>query len=501
MNPQPSYPTQHPPFNPQSQFPANQVSNGHSAPVNGVYGSQNGPQNSFPGHYQSGPGVGTGYQTQTNQPLNSNGNHNMPIPYSNSHGQQAVPGVQSPTQVPNYSAGFPTAPQALHQQPMKSANYASQYAPPPPGPPHAPIANSQYMESRDNGVTNDMRMQHQMPVPASGLPAQYAPSAHLPPQPHMPLQAPPHQMSPPQMQGQMAGGYYGGQQMQPQPQQRLDPDAMPSVVQVIQDDQEKYARSDNVIFATTIPATVPPLVTSIRPESVVHDGGSARPQHLTCSMYQVPTAEDILKATSIPLGIVIKPFDESEVDGNMTIPITGSEIIRCNRCRAYMSPYMRFVDGGRRFQCALCHHISDVSQTYYAHLDHMGQRLDRYERPELYLGSYEFKATSEFCRNSILNCRRPHIVFAFELTVNSLPIVRKVVAELPSIIREHLPVDPLRRGSPPPLVGFMTYNSKIQFYDVKGDGQAHVVCDVTQTFPPITSFLADPIEHADKIDR
>ena len=306
------------------------------------------------------------------------------------------------------------------------------------------------------------------------------------------------------MHGQVNQGFYGGQQVQHQPQQqpqRLDPDAMPSVVQVIQDDQEKFFRPDNVIFATTIPATVPPLVTSIKPESIVHDGGSARPQHLTCTMYQVPAAEDVLKATSIPLGIVVKPFDESEVDGNMTIPITGSEIIRCNRCRAYMSPYMRFVDGGRRFQCALCHHISEVSQTYYAHLDHMGQRLDRYERPELYLGSYEFKATAEFCRNSVLNCRRPHIVFAFELTANSMPVIRRIVTELPTIIREHLPVDALRRGSPPPLVGFMTYNSKIQFYDVRGDGRAHVVCDVTQTFPPITSFLADPIEHADKIDR
>lgn len=105
-----------------------------------------------------------------------------------------------------------------------------------------------------------------------------------------------------------------------------------------------------------------------------------------------------------------------------------------------MSPFMRFIDGGRRFQCALCRHISDVSQTYFAHLDHTGQRLDRYERPELFMGSYEFKATSEFCRNSILNCRRPHLVFAFELTVNSRPIIKKLSQELPAIIRGHLPV-------------------------------------------------------------
>lgn len=60
--------------------------------------------------------------------------------------------------------------------------------------------------------------------------------------------------------------------------------------------------------------------------------------------------------------------------------------------------------------------------------------------------------------------------------------------------------DIVRPGSYPPLVGFMTYNSKIQMYDVANLGQAHVICDVANTFPPITTFLVDPVEHADKID-
>ncbi len=28
--------------------------------------------------------------------------------------------------------------------------------------------------------------------------------------------------------------------------------------------------------------------------------------------------------------------------------------VRCNRCKAYMCPYMQFIDGGRRFQCCFC---------------------------------------------------------------------------------------------------------------------------------------------------
>lgn len=33
--------------------------------------------------------------------------------------------------------------------------------------------------------------------------------------------------------------------------------------------------------------------------------------------------------------------------------------IRCNRCKAYMCPYMLFMDGGRRFQCAFCSCVNE----------------------------------------------------------------------------------------------------------------------------------------------
>lgn len=38
---------------------------------------------------------------------------------------------------------------------------------------------------------------------------------------------------------------------------------------------------------------------------------------------------------------------------------------------------------------------------YFQHLDHTGQRVDKYERPELVLGTYEFLATKDYCRVTI----------------------------------------------------------------------------------------------------
>lgn len=39
-----------------------------------------------------------------------------------------------------------------------------------------------------------------------------------------------------------------------------------------------------------------------------------------------------------------------------------------------------------------------VPAEYFQHLDHTGQRVDKYERPELVLGTYEFVATKDYCR-------------------------------------------------------------------------------------------------------
>ena len=43
-----------------------------------------------------------------------------------------------------------------------------------------------------------------------------------------------------------------------------------------------------------------------------------------------------------------------------------------------------------------------VPQDYFCHLDHQGRRVDMYERPELCFGSYEFIATIDYCKVSLI---------------------------------------------------------------------------------------------------
>lgn len=93
--------------------------------------------------------------------------------------------------------------------------------------------------------------------------------------------------------------------------------------------------------------------------------------------------------------------------------------VRCVRCKAYMNPFMNFIDGGRRFQCVLCNALTEVNPDYFAHLDHTGRRADIGQRPELCLGSYELMATAEYCKNKELPLA-PALIFLLDVSLSSI---------------------------------------------------------------------------------
>lgn len=50
------------------------------------------------------------------------------------------------------------------------------------------------------------------------------------------------------------------------------------------------------------------------------------------------------------------------------------------------------------------------------------------------------------------------------------------------------------------MFGFLTYNSKIQVYDILNNGHCYVICDLSMPFAPLNTFLVDPLIHMDKIE-
>ncbi|XP_068875478.1 protein transport protein Sec24C isoform X1 [Aphelocoma coerulescens] len=270
---------------------------------------------------------------------------------------------------------------------------------------------------------------------------------------------------------------------QQKPRHRIDPDAIPSPIQVIEDDRNNRGSEP---FVTGVRGQVPPLVTT---NFLVKDQGNASPRYIRCTSYNIPCTSDMAKQSQVPLAAIIKPLATLPPEETLPYLVDHGESgpVRCNRCKAYMCPFMQFIEGGRRFQCCFCSCVTEVPPHYFQHLDHTGKRVDFYDRPELSLGSYEFLATVDYCKNNKFPSP-PAFIFMIDVSYNAVKsgLVRLICEELKSLL-DYLP----REGNMEESairVGFVTYNKVLHFYNVKSSlaqPQMMVVSDVADMFVPL----------------
>lgn len=269
----------------------------------------------------------------------------------------------------------------------------------------------------------------------------------------------------------------------PAPQRKLDPDAVPSPIQVIENDR---ATRGGQVYVTSTRGQVPPLVTT---DFVVQDQGNASPRYIRCTAYCFPSTSDMAKQAQVPLAAVIMPFATVPPSEAPLYLVNHGEAgpVRCNRCKAYMCPFMQFIEGGRRYQCGFCSCVNDVPPFYFQHLDHVGRRLDHYEKPELSLGSYEYVATQDYCRKN-KPPSPPAFIFMIDVSYSNIQsgLVKLICEELKTVL-DRLPRDEQEETSAV-RVGFVTYNKALHFFNVKSSlaqPQMMVVTDVSEVFVPL----------------
>ncbi|KAM4612154.1 protein transport protein Sec24D isoform 2-T3 [Polymixia lowei] len=445
----------------QAPPPAQQLTNQMSAMNLGNYA---------PGPMQSPP-----------PPTSSGAQQPFQMPALPGMGQpQMPPGPQSPQMSPQMSPPqSPPASMSMSGPPMAGSPMAG---PPMAGPPMAgsqmagpPMAGSQMagppmagMGTPFPGPSPPGAGGFQQPGPGQGYPQQ-----------------------PGQFGGQMAGpqpgfpgAFPGGAgQMSGPPQKKRDPDSVPSTTQVIEDDQ---AKRGGQVYTTNLRGQVPPLVTT---DFTVQDQGNASPRFVRCTTYSLPCTADLAKQCQVPLATIIKPFASVPKNETPLYVVNHGETgpIRCNRCKAYMCPYMQFIDGGRRYQCGFCTCVNEVPVFYFQHLDHMGRRVDFYEKPELSLGSYEFSATMDYCKNN-KPPNPPAYIFMIDVSYTNIKsgLVKLVCDELKTLL-DKLPREEGVESSAI-KVGFVTYNKILHFYNVKSalaQPQMMVVSDTAEMFVPL----------------
>ncbi|XP_034069072.1 LOW QUALITY PROTEIN: protein transport protein Sec24C [Gymnodraco acuticeps] len=481
-----------PPPSSQQTFPPSSYSGPMSPPSQAPAPPMSQPQQSFPPAqppFSSAPPPASHPAFNSGPPPPAQGSFPTGAPPPSSHAGSFPPQISMhPGQYPG-----PMPPQ---QQPPPSQPSPYNSGPPPP---------------RVQMPPTSMAQSNHLPPGPQGPPGPPGAMQQPPPQPGMQGGYPPQQNG---AFGQVRGpqpGYagpypgqpnYGAPAPAPAPapaaQKRLDPDAIPSPIQVIEDDRAKSTEP----FTTGVRGQAPPLVTT---NFQVKDQGNASPRFVRCTAYNMPCTADMAKQSQVPLAAVIKPLATLPPDETPPYLVDHGEggPIRCNRCKAYMCPYMQFIEGGRRFQCGFCSCLTEVPPHYFQHLDHTGKRVDCYDRPELSLGSYEFMATVDYCKNNKIP-QPPAFIFLIDVSYNAVKcgMVNIVCQELKTLLdylpRENPEMDSVVR------VGFVTYNKVLHFYNVKSSlaqPQMLVVSDVSDMFVPLLDgFLVNVNESRQVIE-
>jgi protein transport protein SEC24 len=153
-------------------------------------------------------------------------------------------------------------------------------------------------------------------------------------------------------------------------------------------------------------------------------------KYLRCTLNTIPTNHSLLKKSKLPFALIISPY-ASLHDSEDPVPVVHDQVIsRCRRCRAYINPFVSFLDHGHRWRCNMCNLTNDVPQAF--DWDAAQQKsVDRWQRPELNYAVTEFVAPQEYmvrppqplCYYILLDCTQG--------AVNSglLAVVSRVIKE------------------------------------------------------------------------
>lgn len=157
-------------------------------------------------------------------------------------------------------------------------------------------------------------------------------------------------------------------------------------------------------------------------------------------------------------------------------------IVRCKDCRAYVSPFIKFVENGMKWICNFCGDINPTENYFYSPLDSMQIRQDSEERVELRKGSFDFIASNEYMNRPPMP---PTFVFVMDVSKPAIEsgYLEICVSTIKSVIENQL-----LAGGERTRVLFITYDSSVHFYNLRStlkQPQMYVVSDVEQMYLPV----------------
>ncbi|KAG5280553.1 hypothetical protein AALO_G00061360 [Alosa alosa] len=269
----------------------------------------------------------------------------------------------------------------------------------------------------------------------------------------------------------------------------LDPQLLPSAVQVLQEDQVEWKGKT---FVSEPPSSLPPLSTT---DCIIEDKGNASPRFIRCTTYSFPSEAQSAQQSHLPLGAILAPLAKQH-KAERPVPVCDEgECLRgCVECGAYMCPSMTWQDCGQRFHCPFCGKYNEVAWQLYQPTDCHSRRADADKRPELSLGSYEILERNKEEAASLL--------LAVDVSDTSL-----TVGQLESICQQlHTLLDTVYREEDTEQcalrVGLLTYDHRVHLYNLSASlSRPHmlVVTETDELELPLTEGLLVPLSECKHI--
>ncbi|KAF9094767.1 COPII subunit [Mortierella sp. AD031] len=203
------------------------------------------------------------------------------------------------------------------------------------------------------------------------------------------------------------------------------------------------------------------------------------PSYKRSTLNAIPSTSQLLTKSRLPFGLVITPY-RSVKEGDEPVPVVSDSIIaRCRRCRTYINPFVKFVEGGQRWKCNMCYTLNEVPSSF-DYDSQTQQPVDRWQRKELNHAVVEYIAPTEY----MIRPPQP-LVYMIVIDVSYPAIQCGMVATAATTILESLDRIPNDEGRT--KVGIITVDSSIHFYNLKsasGEPQMMVVSDLEEAFLP-----------------
>ncbi|KAF9733406.1 COPII subunit [Paraphaeosphaeria minitans] len=241
------------------------------------------------------------------------------------------------------------------------------------------------------------------------------------------------------------------------------------------------------IQAAEVDAPPPPIALPANLAATPSPHANCPAPYIRSTLTSVPTTHSLLKKSKLPFSLIVQPYTSLHED-EAPIPVIDDQVIsRCRRCRAYINPYVTFLDHGHRWRCNMCNLTNDVPQAF--DWDAAQQKsVDRWQRSELNYGVVEFVAPQEYM------VRPPQpLVYLFLIEVGQASLVNGLCATVSKIIAEALPRIPNADGRT--RVGFIGFDTSLYYFSIPRDGSENndpsmlVVSDLDEPFLPTPDNL------------